>query len=524
MAVTMGVLMVVSLLGLAAFGAARGDITGSADSRDRKIAYAAAEAGQNYYFFQLVANPDYWTRCTTNPDPAPGVKNPVSDPWDGKTPVQDPRIWRKVSDAVGSADYTIELLPAPGKAKCDKLDPEASMINPNTGAFSIRTTGRYHGFKRSIITSFRRRSFLDFVYFTDFENFDPALAGGAACADKYRPARAGQGCTEIQFAAADDIKGPFHTNDSILTCDSPGFGRAGRNDKLEASLPAPGWTAVCTAGLSPNFRSTWLPGSQPLPVPTSNTALLTKAQAGGLVYTGTTFIRFNAAGNMTVTNQALNNNVPTNYNLPGNGVIYVQNGSGATCSQNPTTTDYAEPTGCANVYVSGQYTQSITIASARDIIVRPTQCPFGVTTTGACRQSNVTADPTLLTDGDLKKTDNGQLLGLIANNYVRVYHPCTNGTNGTPVMNTVRIDAAILSLLHSFFVDHHNCGAKLGNLTVNGAIAQKYRGAVGTTGGTGMVKDYNYDDRFKFRSPPYFLDPVAASWRILKAHEQLPAR
>jgi hypothetical protein len=77
-------------------------------------------------------------------------------------------------------------------------------------------------------------------------------------------------------------------------------------------------------------------------------------------------------------------------------------------------------------------------------------------------------------------------------------------------------------------VDHYNCGAKLGTLTVNGAIAQKYRGTVATLSGnsivTGMTKDYNYDDRFKFRSPPFFMDPVAASWRILRAHEQVPAR
>ena len=50
---------------------------------------------------------------------------------------------------------------------------------------------------------------------------------------------------------------------------------------------------------------------------------------------------------------------------------------------------------------------------------------------------------------------------------------------------------------HSFIVDNYDCGAKLGNLDVNGAIAQKYRGAVGTErlGGTGFLKNYWYDDR-----------------------------
>ena len=90
-------------------------------------------------------------------------------------------------------------------------------------------------------------------------------------------------------------------------------------------------------------------------------------------------------------------------------------------------------------------------------------------------------------------------------------------------MKTVRIDAAILSLAHSFTADNHDCGTKLDLLTINGAIAQKYRGAVGTTGGTGFTKNYNYDDRLRYRSPPYFLEPVAASWHVIRSNEQVPA-
>ena len=93
-----------------------------------------------------------------------------------------------------------------------------------------------------------------------------------------------------------------------------------------------------------------------------------------------------------------------------------------------------------------------------------------------------------------------------------------------PTMTNVRIDAAILSLQHSFTVDSYDCGAALSNLTVSGAIAQKYRGAVGTSGGTGYAKDYNYDDRLKYRNPPLFLDPLNAAWKVLRTNEQVPAR
>ena len=70
-----------------------------------------------------------------------------------------------------------------------------------------------------------------------------------------------------------------------------------------------------------------------------------------------------------------------------------------------------------------------------------------------------------------------------------------------------RIDAPA-RISHSFIVDHYDCppGNPLGTLTVNGAISQKYRGAVGPFQGTilrsGYSKNYTYDDRLRYRSRP----------------------
>jgi hypothetical protein len=86
--------------------------------------------------------------------------------------------------------------------------------------------------------------------------------------------------------------------------------------------------------------------------------------------------------------------------------------------------------------------------------------------------------------------------------------------NGTGSLPNVQIDAAILAIDHSFIVDHYDCGAQLGTLTVNGAIAQKFRGAVGTTNGHGYLKDYNYDDRLRYQEPPHFFDPVQSAWHV----------
>jgi hypothetical protein len=183
-------------------------------------------------------------------------------------------------------------------------------------------------------------------------------------------------------------------------------------------------------------------------------------------------------------------------------VIYVQNGAscGATYSSPQT---YTEPSGCGNVYVQGTYTKSLTIGSERDIIV----------------------------NGDIKRSGN-VLAGLIANYFVRVYHPvsnCADTASGPfgPSISSVQIDAAILSLQHSFIVDNYGCGSPRGTLTVNGAIAQQFRGPVGTGGSTistGYIKNYNYDDRFRVANPPYFLDPVQSSWRKIRFTEQSPAR
>ncbi len=107
------------------------------------------------------------------------------------------------------------------------------------------------------------------------------------------------------------------------------------------------------------------------------------------------------------------------------------------------------------------------------------------------------------------------MLGLIANNFVRIYHPCVfRAPMASARSENLSIDAAILAINHSFIVDNYDCGASLGTLKVNGAIAQKYRGAVGTTGGTGYIKSYNYDDRLHTITPPSFIEPVQADWVI----------
>jgi hypothetical protein len=238
----------------------------------------------------------------------------------------------------------------------------------------------------------------------------------------------------------------------------------------------------------------------------------------------------------------MQSNVP----LPANGVIYVSNGAGGCPSTSPQVADYAEGSGCGNAYVSGTYSKSLTIGSENDIVVAPappsyTSGPIPSPTPASWPYvwPKLTTDPAFTgdtftgnNDANIVKSGDG-VLGLIANNFIRVAHrvdrtsSCVNVNSTTyPNIGNIQIDAAILSVNGSFIVDNWSCGTKEGTITVNGAIAQRFRGPVGTGGGsgTGYLKDYKYDDRLKYRSPPFFLEPVSAAWNLVRTNEQVPAR
>jgi hypothetical protein len=564
----MGALFVIMLLSAAAIGAASGDIHLSRYDQDDKQAYAAAEAGINDYLFHLNQDSNYWTLCTGVPTP-----NAVNQAFTGSPPAG--RKWRDVPG--GESEYSIELIPAPGKTACDPSDPIGSMIDAD-GNIKVRSTGHVKGTSnvRAIVTTLRRKGFLDFLYFTDLENQDlsyskfelssiPTRATTTAgtpvsgldllnwAADKCErhwwgtQAVPGEGrgqlpiwtgqlwdstdsryegpdgrtttayqlrttdvisgftdpfaiCGEIQFADADFVRGPFHSNDDILVCGTPEFGRVGYNDSVEVS--GNGWRA-CSGGANPIFRPSLRTKAQQLDLPPSNAALERTASAS-YIYEGETTIQLTGT-TMTVTNPNRNGGAPqAGVALPSNGVILVKN---TTCSSayDPLNSETREA-GCGDVRLSGSYSKDLTIAAQKDIIIT----------------------------GNVKRPTNTKyLLGLIADGFVRVWHPvnkdsegnCTGNRSDTPT--NIDVDAALLSLQHSFTVDNYWCGSPLGNLTIKGVIAQKHRGVVGRGGSSisnGYVKNYNYDEQLRYRSPPYFLDPVQASWRVIRHSEQTPAR
>ena len=79
------------------------------------------------------------------------------------------------------------------------------------------------------------------------------------------------------------------------------------------------------------------------------------------------------------------------------------------------------------------------------------------------------------------------------------------------------IDAAILSVAHTFTVQNWNTSVGRGALTVFGSIAQKFRGPTGQSGGTtGYSKNYAYDPLLVSVSPPKFLAPSATTFVLIR--------
>jgi hypothetical protein len=513
---TLGAIVLVTVLVAVSLAAANGDLHLVQRDLDTKRAYAAAQAGVIDYAFHLNNDPNYWAKCTAVPTP------------NGVNQVGSSANRRTVPGATDGSQYAIELLPAStytgNPNQCNPTNPVDSMLEksgPNAGTFRIRSTGFKGTAKRSIVATFRQSSFLDYVYFTQLETSDPvtygfanpsaALDGAYSQCTKFRrdgrelvniPGTS-QKCDQIVFVAGDNLKGPVHTNDDFAICNNPTFGRSAA-DSTEVSAPPTGWLAGNGCSANPSFVGPLVPNSPillPKPIETSNLQTL----AGpSYTFTGQTKIELNGS-TMKINGGA---SVP----VPTGGVLYIKNLSCST-SYSPFTATYPATSGCGNavVHSTSPYASQLTIAAENDIII----------------------------DGSIQRaTDASGLLGLVASNFIRVKHPvcpssdltcqggtitsetakgqCNSGVNGSEALPNVEIDAALLAIDHSFIVDHYDCGGTLGNLNVTGAIAQKFRGAVGTNGspGTGYKKNYVYDDHLRFEEPPEGFDPSNKSWHV----------
>jgi hypothetical protein len=274
--------------------------------------------------------------------------------------------------------------------------------------------------------------------------------------------------------------------------------------------------------------------------------------------------------------------VPVPSGTKGNGVIFAENTpSSQTCvsganpfedTSNGDSGGDAQPSGTAYYDVSGTSEDceaDVFVANASSALAGSGNTPGLSGNLTIASQNNIIIDGNLTyTTADcgssFNSTFTGQCLynsgatpndtlGLIAYHFVEVDHPitpivttcsgsgffyrCTTsggnlepacGTNGAPNApncnpNTgsgLVIDAAILALNDSFTVNNYTVGNPQGTLTVYGAIAQDWRGAVGLfNSGTDQVvsgysKYYLWDSRLDYVTVPYYLNPGTPSWGL----------
>jgi hypothetical protein len=143
-------------------------------------------------------------------------------------------------------------------------------------------------------------------------------------------------------------------------------------------------------------------------------------------------------------------------------------------------------------------------------------------------QMTVAADNFVYITGDLTYRDKAtDVLGLVGNNAVFVYNPVhitswtwsntqnkyvANGYTALGSTGNRKIEAAILSVAHTFQVQNYTYGAR-GDLIIFGALAQKFRGTV-ASGSNGYTKEYEYDTRFRHIAPPKFLTPTSTTYGV----------
>jgi hypothetical protein len=205
----------------------------------------------------------------------------------------------------------------PGAANQGQFHYSATNL-ASQGIIQVVSTGRVREVQRTVRANLRRKSFLDYLYLTDYESLDPQsgyysdpATATSRCSEYWWQGRSTSYCVRISFVTGDTINGPLHTNDTMSVNGNLRF-----NGRATTEYTG---TMSCTA--SPSFTWRWygLNGCSDRPVfqtddpeavphlalPTTNTAIKaeTDRTAGktGCLYNGPTRIVLNATGTMTVT-------------------------------------------------------------------------------------------------------------------------------------------------------------------------------------------------------------------------------
>ncbi|HZU80630.1 MAG TPA: hypothetical protein VE991_11995 [Acidimicrobiales bacterium] len=489
----------------------------------KHAAYRAMVAGLDEYLYAMNANSDYVT-CNASNQGSGFCTNLTFSQW------------------VPVATATVNSPPS------WYIDSNPS-VNTTTGAVSMSVVGAagYNGqyqYQTGTLVLTPLNNFLLNVLWLNYDQIDPAVISPShpPNCNYYWRSGLGSNCAAVNLVTGDTLSGNVYMNDSVFVCGNPSF--------INLTTADPNNYYVATCSSNPTFSGSKTKGAAVEAIPSDDSQLATVAAQGGCLYEGPTTITLTGA-TMSVTspdtptgpplhgsapandalNLAANKNVcmPSSQGgsvaLPSNGVVFVENclSQNSSCTAHNAYNPMAgyDETGASgptygDAIVQGTVTGPLTIAAQNNVVIDGNIC---YSSTSSC--SSAPTSPS---------TD---ILGLVAYNYVEINHPVTYSNNqyvnlpscgaGQPAppacdLSNPNIDAVILALNHSFLVNAYNQGAPLGTLTIEGTVDEDWRGPVGTSQSgsivTGYSKNYQYDARLHYLSPPYYLSPGTSSWGL----------
>jgi hypothetical protein len=528
-------------------------------------AYRAMQSGIDEYLYEANANPNYvmcndadvytgypgnWTNT--------GFATLSSGLCSGLVLTQ----WTQVADLSSTSDVaswftygTPAIYQCNNSSNCTSGDTWEQVQ-----VVGFATSEGQKAFQQATIVIQPSNDFLLKLWWLNYDQSDPStLAGDPACT-YYHPSNSlVSGCQAISLVTGETISGNMWVNDSVFICGTPTINGTIYTAGTLVATPGGG----CTQGVP---AANYVDEPQTETAPTDDAVLGSVAQQGGCLYEGPTEFDLLSTGGYDVyspdtpisgTTDSLNATsgntsgcVPANgwgtgsaaVTGPTNGVAFVQ-GCSPACNvtgyaplgtslansvYEPDTAGESVGTQEGDAIVEGVDKGPLTIGAADNVVIDGDICYQSWTSCTTPPASPGTAD----------------VLALVAYNFVEVNHPMTSNfgnwvndslcsgtspsqyapfgvvagvaTAPTCDLQNPIIDAAMLALNHQFDAHNFDQGNALGNISINGAISEDWRGPVGTFGGgnTGYVKQYTYDSRLTYLSPPAYLNPGTSSWQL----------
>jgi hypothetical protein len=528
-------------------------------------AYRAMQSGIDEYLYEANANPNYimcndadvWTGYPSS-NPATWTNTGYATLPSGLCSGLVLTNWTQVADLSSTGDVASWFTyGTPAVYECNNSSHcTAGDTWEQIEVVGYATSDGQNAFQQATIVIQPKNDFLLKLWWLNYDQSDPATLNGDPACTYYHPTNTlVSGCQAIDLITGETITGNMWVNDSVFICGSPTINGTIYTAGTLVADPGGGG---CTQGVP---AANWVHEAQTETAPTDDAVLGSVAEQNGCLYEGPTEIDLLSTGGFDVyspdtpatgTTDTLNATTDTSTCIPAggwaggggavaaptNGVVFVQ-GCSPACS-----TGY-EPLGASlatSVYEPDTLGESVGPQEG-DAIVEGTD--YGPLTIGAadnvvidgdiCYQSwtnNCTTPPATPGTADV--------LALVAYNFVELNHPMTSshgnwvndslctgtspsqyapfgaGTTPTCDLQNPIIDAAMLALNHQFDAHNFDQGSALGNISIEGAISEDWRGPVGTSGGgnTGYVKQYTYDARLTYLSPPDYLNPGTSSWGL----------